>query len=469
MFKTLLVAHKNPSGIDLFADGGRCEPLPLTYLAAYLRSRQKEVEILDANLLGLSHDQVAAYINKHRFDLIGLSATTPDFYEIVKLAKKIKKIKNPPYIVIGGAHISAIPKDIQKYLYFDFAVIGEGEETLLELVTSLENKNNKFNDILGLVFKKGKKLIVNQIRPYIKNLDILPFPARDLLPPLSKYHPTPGMYKKLSMAFMITSRGCPFQCLFCSHSVFGHHYRFRSPKNVVDEMEILVRDFNVAEIRICDDLFNFNEERVLAICREIVRRKIKVSWGCSVRANLVSRKQLIAFKKAGCWEINFGVESADPKILETIKKGVTTEDVRRAVKLAKEVGLETRGFFILGLPGDTPKTIQATINLAKNLKLPMAQFYMAVPYPGTELAKRAREFGSVNTESFENYLSQTTKKPPFIPFGLTAKQLNSYLNKAYREYYLRPSFLLNRLLKIRSWTQIKASAQGLVSISRQAF
>lgn len=468
MLKTLLVNHLNPPGVDLFSGSGRCEPLNLAYLAGCLRQAGCPVEILDAEVLGCSANQVVKFIRKTQPDIVGLSAVTANFPVALKLARKVKQLKNPPQIVIGGCHVSARPAGITNHPEIDLAVIGEGEATLLELVQQLSQGKNNWQSIRGLAFRQGKQLVITPPRPLIQNLDTIHFPARDLLPSLSDYHPTPGMYRRLPMAFMITSRGCPFQCVFCSRTVFGNRYRHRSPQNVVNEMELLVKNFGVREIRVCDDIFNLNEARLLEICRLINHRRLRFSWGCSGRANLVTKKSLLALKRAGCWEICFGVESGSPAVLKTIKKGIVLADVRRAVRLARSCGLESRGFFMLGLPGDTEATMQQTIDFAKDLSLPMAQFYITTPYPGTELDQKAEKWGRIDRHSLNQYLSQTTTRPPFVPHGLTAQKINHYYKRALREYYLRPRFLLSRLLKIRDWTQFLANWRGFISIFRHA-
>lgn len=466
MLKTLLINPPAPSPVDFFKEKGRLQPLGLAYLASYLRIHNQEVEIYDAEF-DRDIEAVLRKIKDTGPDIVGLSAYTANFLDVVKIAKKIKKLANPPIVVIGGAHITALPSSIQKYPYFDFAVMGEGEETLLELVRKIEKKGKNFEKIRGLVFCNGNKIISTPPRPFIRNLDCLPFPARDLLPPLSSYRPSPGMYKNLPMATMITSRGCPFKCLFCCRAVFGNTYRLRSPKNVVDEMEILVKSFGAREIKIYDDLFTLKEQRILEICKEILKRRLKISWSCSARADLITPRMLVALKKAGCWEIAYGIESGNQEVLNTIKKGLTLETIKKAVRLTQKLGIQVRGFFILGLPQDTEENMQQTIDFAKNLDLSVANFYITMPFPGTELLARYLEFGKVNKKDLKLYLSQKTTSPPFVPHGLTGPKIVKYFRKAYREFYLRPSYFIGKLLKIRSFSQFKGYSQALSSIARE--
>lgn len=464
--KILFINHPTNLKIDLFSWGARILPLNLAYLASYLRLHLFPVEILDADFLRYPVDQVVGYINKNKPDIVGLTSVTGNFHEAVRLARAIKKLKQPPLIIIGGVHITALPGEMRKYPFFDFAVIGEGEETLLELVKKIEKGQTDFEKVLGLAFLKKTRLVLTPPRPYIKNLDKLPMPAFDLLPPISKYHPSPGMYRKLPMTMVITSRGCPGQCIFCYRAVFGNVYRARSPKNVVDEVETLVKKYGVREIRFCDDLFTFNEDRVMAICQELRRRKLKISWSCNGRANFITKRMLKAMKTAGCWQVAYGIESGNQEILNRTKKGLTLETIRNAVHITRQAGLETRGFFILGLPGENEQTLQQTIDFAKELHLSDALFSILIPYPGTEIAQKASKFGKVNRD-FRNYHHQTTQNPPFIPHALSAKQILDYYRKAQREFFLRPSYLAAKLLDIKALPQLWSYPTAFFSIIRQ--
>lgn len=467
LFKTLLINLHTPSNTDFFEGSGRTQPLNLAFLAAYLKSHRFPVEILDADLLSLSPSKAAHYIQKSGPDIVGIGSVTANFPQAVKLAQKIKKLKKKPFVIIGGPHITAVPKDIKTFPFFDFAVLGEGEETLLELVKNLSQGKRNLRSIKGIAYCQGKKLVITSARPYIENLNRLPFPAYDLLPPLSSYNPSPGMYRKLPVAFILTSRGCPHRCTFCCRTVFGNFWRARSAQKVVEEIELLVKKFGAKEIRFCDDNFTHDEKRVLDICQGLIKRKIKISWGCAARADFITPRMLQALKKAGCWQVGYGIESGNPQVLKMTQKGLTLQTIQKAIHLTRKYGMEARGFFILGLPGDTEDSMQDTINFAKDLKLDVANFYITIPFPGTEIAQKADRFGKINYKNLDSYLNQTTKSPPFIPRGLTQKQLLAYYKKANREFYLRPSYLLGKLLRIRAWPLLRAYPEALISIARK--
>lgn len=233
-------------------------------------------------------------------------------------------------------------------------------------------------------------------------------------------------------------------------------------------MEILIKNFGAQEIKIQDDTFNLDKARVLEICRLILKRKLKFTWTCLARADLVTYGMLKYLRRAGCWQIAYGIESGNQKILNTIQKGLSLEKIKKAVKLTHEAGIESRGFFMFGLPGETKETLKQTIDLASQLPLDVANFFLTTPFPGTELAQKAAKFGRVRKEKHQDYRYQVATVPPFIPYGLTANEIEKSLRKAYRDFYLRPKFLLRQLTKIRSLSQAIIYLQALFSIVKIA-
>ncbi|MDP3954871.1 MAG: radical SAM protein [bacterium] len=461
--KILLIKPPNPKSIDLFDSEGLSPPLGLAYLASTLQKFNHQVQILDADVEGLDTHGVIQKIKKINPDIVGLTAVTPNFCEAVKIARLARKLKKPPVIILGGPHVSAVPKAV-KIGCFNFAVLGEGEETLTELIEGIKAGKTNLENIKGLAFLKKQKLIITPPRPYLKNLDSLPFPAWDLLPPATNYHPTPGMYQNSPMMTVMTSRGCPFKCTFCDRSVFGNTYRARSPKNVVDEIEILLQR-GIREIKIYDDTFNLDPKRVIGICQEIKRRQLKFTWSCLCRVNFIEKEMLSFMKKAGCWQISLGIESGNNEVLKAVCKSETTEMIEKAVNLIHEAGIETRGFFILGLPCETEKSLEETIDFAKSLKLEMANFYHLIPFPGTEIYKKARKFGHFKKGgSTKEYLPHSNSALPFVPYGLTNAKMRQYFKKAYHDFYFRPSYLTKRILGIRSFSQVRKYAKAMWAI-----
>lgn len=434
--------------------GNLQQPLGVAYLAAVLEKEGYIVKIIDSPPLSYNISDIIKQTLEFKPDIIGISAVTPTFYKAKEVAEKLKEVISVP-ILIGGPHPTALPDETLSYECFDIGVMGEAEETILELVKIIENQDfTKLENVPGIVFRKDGRVVKTALRPFIHDLDSIAFPARHLLPPLSAYHPTPATYKKLPIGTIMTSRGCPFKCTFCSRAVFGSSYRFRSPKNVVDELEILVKDSHAAEIRVWDDTFNADPKRAIAICDEIVKRKLSISWTCLARVNFAKPEVLAAMKRAGCWQISYGIESGNNEILKNIKKGITIEMVREAVKETKRAGIASLGFFIIGLPGDTEQTMRQTIDFAKSLDLDAANFTICTPFPGTELYETLKQKGEIKKIEYDKLMVNLPDKLYYVPQGLDEATVKKYERMAYREFYLRPRFIIKQLRQIKSFTEL---------------
>lgn len=443
---------------DLSEVGNMQPPLGVGYLGAVLEKAGFEVKIIDAPALGWGIKKIVSETKRFQPDFIGLSVSTVDFDKAVKLAKALKKSQKAP-IIIGGPHITALPEEAMKNSCFDIGVISEGEETMVELIRTLVKKGN-LQKVDGLVFREGKKVVKTKSRQFIRDLDQLPFPARHLMPPLSAYHPTPATYKQFPVGTMITSRGCPYQCSFCFRGVFGNKLRFRSPENVVAEMEILITQFGAKEIRLWDDTFNADPERVKTICRLMIKKGLKFPWTCLGRVDRADCQMLDLMKKTGCWQISYGIESGNEKILANLGKGITKKMAKKAIEATYQAGIQSFGFFILGLPGETEQTMAETIEFAKSLPLNAANFSIATPYPGTELWFLAKKRGFLKKIAFEKLVVNLPQKLYYVPEGLTAKTVQECEKKAYKEFYRHPRFILRQLGEIDSvpefWRKLKA-------------
>jgi radical SAM superfamily enzyme YgiQ (UPF0313 family) len=438
--------------------GNMQQPLGVGYLGVVLEKAGFEVKIIDAPPLEWGIKEIVAEAKIFLPDFIGLSVSTVDFDKAIKLAWALKKSRSVP-VIIGGPHVTAVPEEVMDFSCFDIGVIGEGEETIVELIQALVEKGN-LEKVAGVVFRQGRKIVKTKPRGFIKDLDKLPFPARHLMPPLFSYHPTPATYKKFPVGTVITSRGCPYQCTFCFRGVFGNQLRFRSPESVVAEMEVLISQFGAKEIRLWDDTFNVNPERVKAICQLIIKRGLKFPWTCLGRVDRVDHQMLKLMKKAGCWQISYGIESGNEEILVSIKKGITKKMVREAIGATYKAGIQSLGFFIVGLPGDTEETMKETIEFAKSLPLDAANFTIATPYPGTELWALAKKRGFLKNISYEKLVVNLPKKPYYTPEGVDAKIVQEYERRAYKEFYRNPAFILRQLKEIEGlrefWQKIKA-------------
>jgi radical SAM superfamily enzyme YgiQ (UPF0313 family) len=264
---------------------------------------------------------------------------------------------------------------------------------------------------------------------------------------------------------MVTSRGCPHHCIFCDRAVFGNSYRARGAKSVVDEMEILVQHHGAREIRFWDDTFNLRPTRVLEICREIGERKLDVEWSCVARVSNMTEEILRSMRRAGCWQIDYGIETGNPDVLRSINKGITMDLVRRAVRLSRKMGIRVRGFFMLGLPGETEETMQQTISFAKSLPLDVAVFHITTPLPGTELFEQARSRGEISPEvTWDKYLMFSAEDLPYVTKGLTKELLRRYESLAYKEFYMRPGYILGQVRRIRTREDVTRYAKAFFTV-----
>jgi len=439
----LKIAFVNPSAPhieSLSVVGMKTPPLGLAYLASTLERSGHEVEIIDALALELPISQVKKELEKDQPDIIGVTAATPTIYNAFDVVKTAKSVCPRSFTILGGPHPSFLPVETLKECpELDAVCIGEGEETMVEVAEALEG-DRELAKVKGIAFKsKGGTIIKTSTRPFIKDLDSVHFPAWHLLP-MDKYG---VLGRKSVICHMMTSRGCPFQCIFCSSSLlFGKRYRARSAENVVDEMEYIVSKYNPESIEFSDDAFTLDQKRVEDICDEIRRRGLDMGWACSSRVDTVSRRLLEKMKEAGCFLIYYGIESGSQRILDFVKKGIKIEQVKKTVRWTKEVGIKTLGSFIMGFPDETKKEIKETIEFSRRLKLDYAQFSVATPYPGTELYDMARRDNLLLTEDWSHY---TAGRPVMATKNLSPHEIQKLFKEAYIKYYLSPRILLRNM------------------------
>ena len=412
-------------------------PMGIAYLAAVLRNSGFDVELFDAEALNLSIDEIVEHVKQKNPDIIGITCTTPLIYGAVEICNRIKESNQRIVTILGGPHISAMPRQTMELSEkIDYIVLKEAEYSLLELIKALDEKTS-VDDIKGIGYRKNNEIIVNSPRDLIENLDELPFPARDLLPQEKYIFVLPaterfiGRYGE-NFAVIISSRGCPYQCIFCdSCATFGKKVRLRTPKNVVDEIEDVVKEYNIRIFYIDDDTFTISKQRAIDICKEIISRKLDIAFLTTSRVNTIDDELSFWLKKAGCFMVNMGVEAGDERILQVIKKSITKEQVRRAVESVHKYGMYTYLSFMIGNPEETEETIQKTIDFAKELNPFHSQFSIAIPFPGTELWEIAKQNNLIETEDFSKYMWYYSVV--FVPKGLTKEKLLELQKKAYEE------------------------------------
>jgi len=292
-------------------------PLGLCYLAAVLKENQINVKIVDAYVLNLSIDKILEQIKAYNPDIIGITSASILFEDVKKLAKVIKSAFNLP-LLLGGPHVTIFPEDAMECGFFDVGVIGEGEETLLELVRFYQ-KSLRIEDLKGIVYFKNGELKKTAVRSPIRNLDDLPLPAIDLLPPLNHYFPQAFAYRRRPVGYVLTSRGCPFSCIYCIR-IMGNRFRAHSPERIVSEIERLIFKFGVKEIHFSDDCFTVDKKRIERLCDLILEKRLKFTWKCITHVNSLDYELLKKMKAAGCWYLGVGVETGDKRMMGFIKK-----------------------------------------------------------------------------------------------------------------------------------------------------
>jgi anaerobic magnesium-protoporphyrin IX monomethyl ester cyclase len=416
-------------------------PLGLAYLAAVLAQNDFEVRIMDCPVCRMDHEKLKADIASFEPDLVGIASMTPTIPSALKSVRVAKEACPEAKVIMGGPHATFADKQIlTEEPEVDIVVRGEGEETLLELAQHAP-KLDKLQEIRGITFRNKDQIVQTPNRPFIQNLDELPRPAYQYLP-IDKYR----IHGKKFLPIM-TSRGCPFQCSFCSASrIFGAEFRARSPKNVVDELEWL-RDVHGAEgVSFHDDTLTFDRKRIMDICDGIINRKIDIPWGCSTRVDLVSKEILAKMGKANCNEVCFGVESGCQRILNAVKKRVSPDQCENAIKWAKEIGMFVTVSVIIGYPGETQETIKQTLDLVHKLEPDDAWLCLPTPYPGTELRALVEKFGWKMSDDWTLY---NTMNPifenPLLPSEEIIKMRKAFYNKFYSPQYVIRQFIKGNL------------------------
>lgn len=425
-------------------------PLGLAYLAAVAREAGHAVSILDAFAEGLSWEAFEARVRAAGADLIGITGMTP----IADAVQRAIRLCRPHarWLVLGGPHATAQPDRIlADNPELDFAVIGEGEVTFRELLERLEGGSSP-DGLAGLVTRSG----AGPARPLIDQLDDLPSPARDLLPNDRYRYPLSAGRR---ITTMISSRGCPYGCIFCDKNVFGSRWRARSADSVLAEIDRVVRDFGVQTLIFYDDLFTLKPDRLRAICEGLIARKYDLTWKAEGRVDLADAELLRLMRRAGCDTLAYGVESANPRGLEYLGKRTTPDQIRTAFRATRAAGIKTVGYFILGIPVETYEDALRTIRFATEIRTDYAQFSILSPMPGTRLYREAVARGWYREIAAQNVNDKDRLRPVVISENWDEARLIAIVHQAHRMFYLRPGYIARRLLALRSGEEARNLAQ----------
>jgi len=440
-------------------------PIGLALIAAILGKEGYSVSLLDANALQLKPEDVTKAIADA--DIAGITAMTPTIGNALSIARYLKRDKPDIKILLGGPHVTLLPEEtLTSSNDIDIVVRGEGDDTIIELMRAIES-GKPLDNIAGISYKADGKIVHTPDRTSNVDMDTLPYPAYHLLP-WKKYRPHPPHGMSMPFGVIVTSRGCPYRCAYCSKPVFGSKFRAQSPERVFEEMAYLHEKYGVKEIAFYDDSFTLDKERAHAIADKIMEKGLKIAWTCETRVNLVDKELLGHMKQAGCYSVSYGIESASPQIIEVLRKDTTLEQVEKAVRESREVGLQVVGYFMLGSPGETPATIRRTIDYAKKLKVDFAQFSITTPFPGTHLYEIYMRDKKENIpwEQFVYAGTDNPATPVFESSELSREDLQDWTRKAYREFYMRPAYVWQRLKRCTSWCEIKMNFKGLSMLLR---
>jgi len=420
----------NPPAINFYHRAGlRMSPLGLAYVAAVLKQAGYEVKVIDLNVEKINYRTYPF----GRFDLVGISVDTTRYPVSLKIAEKVKK--SGVDVVMGGPHDTFFDDEVLSTRKVDYVVRGEGEYIMLDLVESLNN-GKSLEQIKGISYLCGNQIRKNPPAPFVQDLDSIPFPARELLP-LDRYTNT---LKGRFSASMITSRGCPFNCDFCSSSAFsGMKWRTRSIENILKETEYLYYKYGYRAISFLDDNFTLNPKRVTELCEKMIRRGFDLLWYAFSRVDTIVKNERMVqlMRQAGLDQVFVGFESGSQEVLNKLGKQVTVEKAFKAMEILKRHGIRVLGSFIIGALNETREMIKETIKFARKLNPQLSQFSILTPYPGTRLYERVKD--KLLTRDWECYWGG---RPVMKLNQTSAQEMKDLIIRAYASFYLRPSKFL---------------------------
>ncbi|MBW1943184.1 MAG: cobalamin-dependent protein [Deltaproteobacteria bacterium] len=438
-------------------------PLGILYVAGYLEKyTDHTIQIIDCQVERLDYEALEERVRSLHPDVVGMTAMTMTLIDVIKTIDTVKRVDAGTQVVLGGPHVHIYPEETIHIQGVDFVVLGEGEECFKELLENMDDLG-KLRSISGLVFKDNGEVVNTGIGPVIEDLDALPFPARHLVP-YKKYNSLLTTGNVVTTLF--TSRGCPYQCTFCDRPHLGRRFRARSAINVVDEIEECV-NMGIRDFLFYDDTFAVNRKRVLDICDEIAGRRLKISWDIRTRVDTVDGELLKKLKNAGCKAIHYGVEAGSDKILKILKKEINLGEAKQIFDLTRRNGIEILAYFMIGNPTENRDNIEETFRVIKHLDPDYLHLTILTPFPGTEIYAEALQQGIISKDCWREFAKNPT--PDFVsPHWnelFSREELNQLLVKGYRAFYLRPSYIMKRLIKVRTLGEFLRKASAGVRVA----
>ena len=469
-YKTILLSRP-PTGSNALQGGSDADPHPqpplgLAYLAGVLEKLPDVtvLDILDGNFSQDYVKDVVDTVKKYKPDLVGFSAFTPFANPALKAVAAVKEIDSSILTILGGPHAVLANVTMKKCSALDVIVYDEGEGQIKEIVSGMP-----LPDVAGLFIREEGKIVPTAPRSYIKNMDELPYPAYHKLPNFPDgYHPHPPKSTGKKWCSIMWSRGCPFFCNYCNReNSFGLQFRNQSPEYVIDHIKYLHSEYGIEELTFYDDVMSLNRKATMKLLDQMSPENLgfNLVWDAETRVDLVDQEMLYAMKKAGCRMMSYGIEHGE--FIHEIKGGTATlEQAENAIKWTHNAKIETVGYYMIGLPKETPETIRKTIDFAKKLNCTYAMFAITMPFPGNKLYDEAVKSGLVKLDdAWDQFVYSGVgvggiQAPVLTTNSLSSTDLASWANQAYKEYYFRPSYILNRFLKIRSMKDLKMCYDG---------
>jgi len=424
-------------------------PLGLGYIAGVMRQEGHNVRILDINGNQYSQGEVEKILAELDYDIVGIGGLSSTYKYVKWLAGVIKEHKPLIKVIAGNLVSTAHPVLLLKNSMVDIAVIDEGELTFADLVRAIE-KGKDLKDVKGIIYKDGEKIIENPPRERIRDLDSLPFPAWDLFP--MEVYLNHSTLSEVSFGLrginVSSTRGCPYECTFCSHP-FGRVVYSRSAQNLILEIKELKKRYRVGFINSSDDLFIMNQPFVMEFCERLIAERMDIKWSVPGRVNLVNETLLKKMRQAGCVEIGYGFESGSQVVLDKMKKRVEVQQAKEAIKMTRKAGINIIGSFIIGMPGETEETIRETLDFIKSTQLPIYRFFFSTPYPKTELYKIAKTMGRLPADE-DKYMESLGEMRSTCLVNLT-------------------DFSDNELVRLKNWAEDQAKKDMSFGLKAKEF
>ncbi len=444
-------------------------PLGLLYVATYLKERagfEVDVRILDCVAGKIDYPHLESEIRKFDPTLVGVSTSIATLIDSILTVRLAKKINKDIVTVVGGLHTESYPNETLREPAVDFIIRGEGEDSFLKLVNSIRGEKIPYS-IDGIGFKDNGNIYINETRAYISDLDGLPLVNRSFVDK-SLYQCSIGQQDYTTT--LISSRGCPYECIFCSSP--KKVYRQRSKENIIAEIKEIV-GMGIREVFFVDDLFNISAEKVSDFARSLIKERLDIRWSFRGRINNVDRTMLEIAKKSGCQRIHYGIETSSNHLLSFLNKAISINDIERTIKLTREKGITTIGNFMIGMPGETKEEMRNTFKFARTLGLDYVEIGILTPYPDTKLYKDCLSKGIIKEDIWLRFASDPLKaSSEFTSFlsvnELSRPELYLLVNEGYRKFYFRPGYILRSLLKINTLKEIFNKIRGALVILKES-